>query len=249
MLETLLQIGKTLRQSKRLRHHRYIKRAPSSDKKTTVVYFSLPVREDFSLDVDNILPITDEDFIKHQLFSLAYKTSDFDNQVKYIFGDISFGVNEKGAYLPKTYYQLAETDKTSHKRKSSFERGDSEVTSFTGSIIEKFRTSFSSNKDWIESFLRKHGEKQICYLHFDFQGKHWYEFSDALQAINSKLLDEFVAKQKNQIVLRKSRWNAGSFACGNPSSRANVDAGNTQRGRREWTRTGSREWRIRPRAR
>lgn len=206
MLETLLQIGKTLRHSKRLRHHRYIKRAPLNDKKTTVVYFSLPVREDFSFDVDNISQITDEDFIKHQLYSLAYKTSDFDNQVKYIFGDISFGVNEKGAYLPKTYYQLAETNKTSHKRKSSFERGNSEVTSFTGSIIEKFRTSFSSNKDWIESFLRKHGEKQICFLHFDFQGKHWYEFPDALQAINSKLLDEFVAKQKNQIVLRKSLY-------------------------------------------
>src|SRR5205085_6894698 len=178
MLETLLQIGKTLRQSKRLRHHRYIKRAPSSDKKTTVVYFSLPVREDFSFNLDGISPITDEDFIKHQLYYLTYKTSGSDNQVKYLFGDINFGISQKEGYIPGTYYQLAETDKTSHKRKSSFERGDSEVASFKGSIIEKFRMSFSNDKDWIENFLRENGKQQICYLHFDFQGKHWYEFSD-----------------------------------------------------------------------
>lgn len=206
MLETLLQIGKALRQSNRLWHHRYIKRAPLSDKKTAVVYFSLPVREDLSFDLDHITQITNEDFIKHQLYYLTYKTSGSDNQVKYLFGDINFGISQKEGYIPGTYYQLAETDKTSHKRKSSFERGNSEVDSFKGSIIEKFRMSFSSDKDWIESFLRENGEQQICYLHFDFQGKHWYEFSDALQGINSKLLDEFVTKQKNQIVLRKSLY-------------------------------------------
>jgi hypothetical protein len=206
MLETLLEIGKTLRRSERLHHHRYIKRAPLNDKKMTVVYFSLPVREDLSFDLDHITPITDEDFIKHHLYYLTYKTSGSDNQVKYLFGDINFGVSQKEGYILGTYYQLAETDKTSHKRKSSFERGDSEVDSFKGSIIEKFRMSFSSDKDWIEDFLRKNGDQQICYLHFDFQGKHWYEFSDALQAINSKLLDEFVTKQKNQIVLRKSLY-------------------------------------------
>src|SRR5215213_8414682 len=94
MLETLLQIGKTLRQSKRLHHHRYIKRAPLSDKKTTVVYFSLPVREDFSfcLDDKDIQEITDEDFIKHQLLYLAYKSSDADSLMKYIWGDIFYGV-------------------------------------------------------------------------------------------------------------------------------------------------------------
>jgi hypothetical protein len=101
MLETLLQIGKTLRQSKRLRHHRYIKRAPSSDKKTTGVYFSLPVREDFSFDLDHITPIADEDFIKHQLFYLAYKSSDDDSSTKYMWGDIAYGVikdKEQGNY-------------------------------------------------------------------------------------------------------------------------------------------------------
>jgi hypothetical protein len=206
MLETLLQIGKTLRHSKRLRHHRYIKRAPLSDKKTTVVYFSLPVREDFSFDLEHVTQITDEDFINHQLYYLTYKTSGSDNQVKYLFGDINFGISQKDDYIPGTYYQLAEADKTSHKRKSSFERGDSEVDSFKGSIIEKFRTSFFENKSWIESFLRKNGEQQICYLHFDFQGEHWYGFPDVLQAINLKLLNEFVGRQKNQIVLRKSLY-------------------------------------------
>ena len=207
MLDTLLQIGKILRQSGRLRHHRYIKPAPQNDKKMSVVYFSLPVREDFSFDFDNISTINDEDLIRYKLFSLAYKTSDSDNQVKYIFGDISFGIDKKGGYfVGTTYYQLAEPNKANHKRKSSFERGDSEVDGFKGSIIEKFRNSFSANREQIEEFLQKNGKEQICFLHFDFQGKHWYQFESELEAINNKLLNDFVKKQNDKFVLRKSLY-------------------------------------------
>lgn len=207
MLDTLLEIGKTLRKSGRLRHHRYIKPAPMSDKKMSVVYFSLPVCEDFSFDLHNISKIEDEDLIRYELFSLAYKTSDSDNQVKYIFGDISFGIDKKGGYfVGTTYYQLAEPNKTNHKRKSSFERGDSEVDVFKGSIIEKFRNSFSKDKEQIETFLKENGKEQICFLHFDFQGKHWYQFEDELEAINNKLLDDFVKEQNGEFVLQKSLY-------------------------------------------
>lgn len=206
MLDTLLEIGKTLRESGRLRHHRYIKRAPQGDKKTEVVYFSFPVREDFSFDFENISRITDEDFIKHELFYLAYKTSDSDNQVKYVFGDINFGMNAKGDYFPGTYYQLAEPDKTSHKRKSSFERGEDLVVAFKETAIEKFRKSYSENREFIENFLKENGDGKICYLHFDFQGKHWHQFEDELKAVNSKLLDDFVKKQNGKFVLRKSLY-------------------------------------------
>ncbi len=92
MLETLLQIGKVLRESGRLRHHRFIKTAPRNDKKPPVVYFSLPVREDFGFDLDSISEIMDEDFMNNELFYLAYKSSDADSLMKYLWGDILYGV-------------------------------------------------------------------------------------------------------------------------------------------------------------
>ena len=205
MLETLLQIGKTLRQSERLYHHRYIKRAPLSDKKTSVVYFSLPVREDFILDIDNICELTDEDFIQHQLFYLAYKSSDADSLMKYIWGDILYGVikdKEQG------YYRMENPTIKNAFGLSSFMRGNEDAKSFAGTAIEKFRASFANNRERIESFLKVQGKERMCFIHFAFQGqyKHWYEFEEELAAINNKLLDEFIAKQKNQIVLRKSLY-------------------------------------------
>lgn len=207
MLETLLQIGKTLRQSKRLRHHRYIKRAPLNDKKMDIVYFSLPVREDFTFNTsdEDIKEITDEDFIKHQLFYLAYKSSDADSLMKYVWGDILYGVvkdKEQG------YYRMENPNIKNAFGLSSFVRGNDDAKRFIGTAIEKFRASFGDNRERIESFLKEKGKERLCFLHFDFQGqdKHWHEFEDELEAVNNKLLDEFVAKQKNQIVLRKSLY-------------------------------------------
>jgi hypothetical protein len=205
MLETLLQIGKTLRHSERLYHHRYIKRAPLNDKKTTVVYFSLPVGEDFSFDIDDIKEIGDEDFIQHQLFYLAYKSSDADSLMKYIWGDILYGVikdKEQG------YYRMENPNIKNAFGLSSFVRGNEDAKRFTGTAIEKFRASFADNREQIESFLKEQGKERMCFLHFSFQGpyKHWYEFEEELGAINNKLLDEFIAKQKDQIVLRKSLY-------------------------------------------
>jgi hypothetical protein len=205
MLETLLQIGKTLRKSKRLRHHRYIKRVPANDPKTPVVYFSLPVREDFSFDFDHISPITDEDFIKYQLFYLAYKSSDADSLMKYIWGDILYGVikgKEQG------YYRMENPEIKNAFGLSSFVRGNEDAKKFAETVIEKFRASFSDNRERIENFLKEQGKEKMCFLHFEFPGqrKHWYEFEDELAALNSKILEEFVTKQKDQIVLRKSLY-------------------------------------------
>lgn len=205
MLETLLQIGKTLRQSKRLRHHRYIKRAPANDPKTPAAYFSLPVREDFSFDFDHILPITDEDLIKYQLFYLAYKSSDADSLMKYIWGDILYGVikgKEQG------YYRMENPEIKNAFGLSSFVRGNEDAKNFAGTAIEKFRASFGDNREQIENFLKEQGNEKMCFLHFEFPGqrKHWYEFEDELAALNRKILDEFVTRQKDQIVLRKSLY-------------------------------------------
>ncbi|MBL8149532.1 MAG: hypothetical protein JNN15_06355 [Blastocatellia bacterium] len=203
MLETLLQIGKVLRQSKRLHHHRYIKRAPQSEKKTPVSYFSIPVREDFSFEIENISPINDEDFIKYELFYLTYRSSEADTLMKYIWGDILYGVikgKEQG------YYRMDNPAIKNAFGLSSFVRGSEDAKAFMDTKIDLFRNSFVSNRDLIESFLKQEGNEKLCFLHFDFLGKHWYEFTDELEAINRKLLSEFIREQDNKIVLRKSLY-------------------------------------------
>jgi hypothetical protein len=87
-------------------------------------------------------------------------------------------------------------------------RGNKDAKNYSETAIEKFRAAFADNRERIEGFLKEQGKEQICFLHFEFQGqfRHWYEFNEELEAVNNKLLDEFVAKQKDQIVLRKSLY-------------------------------------------
>lgn len=52
------------------------------------------------------------------------------------------------------------------------------------------------------------------FLHFDFSGKHWYEFADEFNIINSKMIDDFAEKssQANGYILRKSLYKTLSSA-------------------------------------
>ncbi len=54
MLDTLLHIGKILRESGRLKYHSYIETAPKELGKINVVYFCLPVNEDLTFNFDGI---------------------------------------------------------------------------------------------------------------------------------------------------------------------------------------------------
>ena len=216
MLDTILQIGKKLRESsKGLRHHRYIKSAPKVEKtktgsiKTDVVYLVLPVREDFSFDFDSDslkVDFHNENVIPN-FYYLAYKSSDADTLVKYIWGDISYGVDKKGK--EQGYYRMENPEVKNAFGSSSFVRGIEDAKTFNGTIIEKFRASFAGNRERIENLLKEYGQEKYCYLHFDFQGerKHWYQFEDELNAVNKKFLREFIGeKQNDSIVLRKSLY-------------------------------------------
>ena len=91
MLETILQIGKAFRNSdKNLKYHRYIKKCPEDTDKLKILRLSIPVKEDFSFDLNSISEIKDENVIKNDLYYLTFKTSDADGLVKYIFGDIYY---------------------------------------------------------------------------------------------------------------------------------------------------------------
>ena len=41
------------------------------------------------------------------------------------------------------------------------------------------------------------------FLHFDFNGRHWYEFTNELELINEKLLDDFVEQVPDGFILKK----------------------------------------------
>jgi len=200
MLETLLEIGKTLREAKQLRHHRYIKQVPISDKKSPVVYLTVPVDKDFNIDFNGLSEILDEDLIRHKLYYLAFKSSGTDSMVKYIFGDILYGIN-KGK--EEGYYRMSNPEIKNKFSLSSFYRAKEDAETFKGSVIEKFRQAFEINIDTIENLLKEKGQNQQVFLHFDFQGKHWYEFEDEINAINKKLLADFLEEQAGKYILRK----------------------------------------------
>jgi hypothetical protein len=200
MLDTLLHIGKLLRDAGRLKHHRYIKPAPLSNPKSPVVYLSLPVSDDYEFDFDNMSEITDEDTQQNNLFYLTFKSGEADSLVKYIFGDILYGIDKKGGELG--YYRM-KNEKTNAFGASSFNRAREDAKVFNGLKIEKFRASFEHHIDHVEMLLQERGQGQQVFLHFDFNGKHWYEFEPELEAINRKLLDDFLEEQNEFYVLQK----------------------------------------------
>jgi hypothetical protein len=81
MLDTLLEIGRTLRtapENAGLRHHRYVKSAPKPDEKNPVIFWKVEVAADGTFDFDKRQQIEGESLPK-SLFYLNYKTSDADS--------------------------------------------------------------------------------------------------------------------------------------------------------------------------
>lgn len=204
MLDTLIDIGKTLRNSDvgKVRYHRYFKAAPLNDekKKIKVGYWSIPVDENFEIQFDRKSEIIDQNLIKNNLFYLTYKASETSPENKYIFGDIQYGTDKDGKEIG--FYKLGSPEKKGLFGLSSFGRGNEDAKQFAGTLIEKFRASFENQKEQIEGFLREQEQNQFVYLHFDFGGKSWYQFEDELKMINDALLNYFIEKQNDVFVLR-----------------------------------------------
>lgn len=204
MLDTLLQIGKTLRNSDigKVRYHRYFKSAPLNDekKKIKVAYWAIPVSENFEIQFERKSELIDQNLIKNNLFYLTYKASETSPENKYIFGDIQYGTDKDGKEIG--FYKLGNTEKKGLFGMSSFGRGSEDAKQFAGTLIKKFRASFENQKDEIENFLREQEQNQFVYLHFDFAGKSWYQFEGELKMINDALLNYFIEKQNDVFVLR-----------------------------------------------
>lgn len=206
MLDTLLQIGKTFREAKRLKHHRYIKPAPTPDPKgkNVIKYLSLPVKENFEFDFEHITEIPENE--RERLYYPTFKTSDADGTVKYVFGDILYGLEKDGKEVG--YYRMANEKAKKGYQESSFYRAIEDAEFFKGKseIIVKFRHEYEKNIKRIENLLLGNDangndlgyfagtEKasKMIFLHFDFQGRHWYEFEKELDLMNEKIFKDFL---------------------------------------------------------
>ncbi|MFQ3599310.1 MAG: hypothetical protein SNJ66_13345 [Chloroherpetonaceae bacterium] len=207
MLDTLLQIGRTFREAKRLKHHRYIKPAPAPDPKgkTIIKYLSLPVSEDFKFDFERISEIPENE--RGILYYPTFKTSDADGLVKYLFGDIFYGFDKEGKELG--YYRMADPSvKAKGFQVSSFYRCKEDAKFFEGKsdVIIKFRAEYEKSINRIEFLLLGKDDNgndlgyfadnskssKMIFLHFDFQGNHWYHFEKELALINEKMFEDFL---------------------------------------------------------
>jgi len=180
MLDTVLQIGKAFRESKdAIKHHRYIRACPQDTEKEKVLRLSIPVREDFSFDLENITEITNQNEYA-KLFYLQFKTSDNDGSPKYIFGDIYYKRNKKekesGNYRTSLF-----------TKKSAFLNGKKYIKGTQNHALEKFNNVFESLIVGIDEMLIA---QHNVFLHFDFEGKHWYEIG-VFEDISKIMIDKF----------------------------------------------------------
>lgn len=163
-LETVLQIGKVLRNSENsLKYFKYVEPCPKDNGGNGPICITIPVKEDFSFDWKG-MKITPENE-REKLYYLKFKTSDADGFVKYIFGDIFYS---KTAKIKKNgtiengeggYYRLENPKHTQAGfRPSSFNRGNADYEDIIkdnkkGFVIKKFRESLKNNLKSVEAIL------------------------------------------------------------------------------------------------
>ena len=163
-LETVLQIGKVLRNSENsLKYFKYVEPCPKDKDGNWPICITIPVKEDFSFDWEGMKVTPEKD--RENLYYLKFKTSDADGFVKYIFGDIFYsktakikndGTIEKGE---GGYYRLENPNHTQAGfRPSSFNRGNADYEDIVkddkkGLAIKAFRELLKGDLKSIESIL------------------------------------------------------------------------------------------------
>ena len=199
-LETVLSLGSLYRKSVNSKDYHELINKVSKDvdaikkKKDAggnliqTTFFRLPVTQQadgsFVFRMEDIEEISDEDKIS-SLYYLNFKTSSKDSTKLYLFGDVIYnyfpvknGVDEGGNY------RLV-------GKSSSFERCEELASPLIDTVVGRFRTEYARNREQIEKLLLS---LPSVVLHFDFNGKSWYEFDGITDLINEKLLESFVSK-------------------------------------------------------
>mgnify|MGYP006924539995 CR=1 FL=1 len=189
-LDTILAIGRAVRKmDKALEHHRYVRKAPllrmAGKKEIHYRHFMVSVNKHFEVDVASLKENKNDDFIKQNLYYLAYRTSEADTYVKYIFGDIC-----------SDYFKFADDSKKGDYAKNSFDRGIGNAESIKSPVIDAFRKSLGRHIETILERIQASIEGEEWFLYFDFGGKCWYELTETFEQINEAILGNFIKKDK-----------------------------------------------------
>ncbi len=199
MLDTIIELGKIFRENKDLSKHHLIKNGyEPGERYDHITYWNIPVDNQMNLDIENRIKIPENQRL-HLLY-LNFKTSGQDSSKKYIFGDIF------RAKLPKE-----QNERLNFKTgaKNSFIKGKEYEKEYEKELeaepmIKKFRKSFEENLETIVSLI----ESKDIYLHFDFNGKNWYQLEKEFGFIKKLLHLEFTERvkidNKEVFVLNKS---------------------------------------------
>lgn len=276
-LDTIVKIGKVFRESSdNFKYFKYIDKCTQDE---NTLYLNIPVdmSNDYHIDTSKVNVVPENK--RSELYYLKYKTSDNDGMVKYLFGDIWYGLTNKkakeGIKDESGYYRLEDMNRPNAAfRPSSFKRGltdyESMISSIDSNSAIQLHEATARNLFLIERILKyspaiklifddkskynfselifndeklynlsleynyTHLSKKVLdgmgitqfpleddvksrnklfnvsnlsiFLHFDFNGKHWYEYSDALDLVMNKFLEEFVDKDESGLVLKKTLY-------------------------------------------
>lgn len=200
-LDTVLKIGKALRSTEdNLKYFKYVNSCPK-DKDGTYSPFciSIPVLEDFTIDWNNTALVPEN--IKSSLFFLKFKTSDGDSSVKYIFGDIHYvkssTIKKDGSIDKKEggYYRLGNPEGRAAQQKSSFERGETDMTdilkSYKNGVLSQFHSNLDLDLEILEKIL-----SNISGIEAYFSDRPDLQFLDFLN--NEEILKKAIIKQVYQ---------------------------------------------------
>lgn len=138
-LDTVLKIGKVLRNSNNsLKHFKYVQPCPRDKKGNYPLCLSFKVNDDFSIDFNSVSIIPENQ--RDKLYYLTFKTSDSDGLVKYIYGDIFYETvgsvkNSSPVVAEKGYYRLPNPNNAKAYQSGSFDRGKADYNS----IIQKHK--------------------------------------------------------------------------------------------------------------
>ncbi|MDR3708829.1 MAG: hypothetical protein P4L33_11035 [Capsulimonadaceae bacterium] len=194
MLDTVIELGKTLRLSRNgLKHHRYIKQAPMRDDNNPVDFWTVPVAHEGSFDFGGRELLTSE-YQQAQLYYLNYKQGDADSTKRYLFGDIYRTTTKTGE---DGNFRFGDPNKGSWMALNSFQRAEDTLALDT-ERVRTFRASFRSQLNDIEEFLRAN---RHVYLHFDFDGKGWHELEE-LDLLNESILSTFFHATEHGYVMQ-----------------------------------------------
>ncbi len=191
-LQTIIQIGHKIRneltKEESLQYHRFVKKAPMYDVKQPYSYFEITVKDDFEIDIESLREVNDESIIRNKFFYLKFKTGEADSLVKYMFGDIAF---------PEFFKLDDPTKGAASFRLNSFLRGKEDALKIGNEKLLAFRLSLEKS---LSRLLQLFSEKEYCYIHFNFNGKSWYD-TDVFGVVENALVSNFVKDEGENISL------------------------------------------------